>query len=147
MDGITMMMRGRTVGAILGHVRIARPIRKAELARGDRLLIVTENSVYSITVLDDSLYSVRGGWFDRHGLSPVRTSIAGCTWGGSVIQVDIAAAHGLRLEFSNRILTSRIRSIHVIRACGLDGFRLRPLDVRELLLACYGPHWEAAAAA
>jgi hypothetical protein len=142
-----MTVRGRTVGSILGQVRIARPIRKAELEHGDRLLVVTENSVYSITVLEDSVYSVRGGWFDRHGLSPVRTSIAGCTWGGSVIKVDIVAAHGLRLEFANRILTSRIRSIHVIRAGNRGACGLRPFDVSELLLACYGPHWEAAAAA
>ena len=133
-----MIARARTVNAILEHGRLSEPVQKSELHRGDRVVVATENSVYCINVLGDSTYSVWGGWFDRQGVSPVRLSISGCTWGGSVIKHDIVAARGLRLEFGNRVVTSRIRAIRVIRGDPNDQ-RLRPADRRELLFACYGP--------
>jgi len=133
-----MIARARTVNAILEHGRLSEPVQKSELRRGDRVVVATENSVYFISVLGDSTYSVWGGWFDRQGLSPVRLSISGCTWGGSVIKHDIVAARGLRLEFGNRVVTSRIRAIRVIRSEGSLDPRLRPADPRELLVACYG---------
>jgi hypothetical protein len=132
-----MIARARTVNAILEHGRLSEPVQKSELRRGDRVVVATENSVYCINVLGDSTYSVWGGWFDRQGLSPVRLSISGCTWGGSVIKHDIVAARGLRLEFGNRVVTSRIRAIRVIRG-DPDDQHLRPADRRELLFACYG---------
>jgi len=138
-------MWGRTVGAILGHTRVARPIRRSDLHDGDHLLVVTENSTYSMTRLEDTTFSVRGGWFDRQGLSPVRISVAGCTWGGSVIKVDIVAAYGLHLEFGNRVLTSRIRGIRLVRASDLQ-IGMRPVDVGELLRCCYGPRWQDSSA-
>ena len=137
-----MIARLRTVNAILGQVGRCRSVRKADLRCGDRVLVATQNSLYSVQVLEDSTYSIRGGWFDRHGLSPVRTSIAGCTWGGSVIKNDIVAACGLHLEFGNRVVTSRIREVRVIRD-GVSGtLQVRPLEKGELLHACYGspPH-------
>jgi len=132
-----MIARARTVNAILEHGRLSEPVQKSELRRGDRVVVATENSVYCINVLGDSTYSVWGGWFDRQGLSPVRLSISGCTWGGSVIKHDIVAARGLRLEFGNRVVTSRICAIRVIRG-DPDDQTLRPADSRELLAACYG---------
>jgi hypothetical protein len=132
-----MIARARTVNAILEHGRLSEPVQKSELHRGDRVVVATENSVYCINVLGDSTYSVWGGWFDRQGVSPVRLSISGCTWGGSVIKHDIVAARGLRLEFGNRVVTSRIRAVRVIRGDPNDQ-RLRPADRRELLFACYG---------
>jgi hypothetical protein len=132
-----MIARARTVNAILEHGRLSEPVQKSELHRGDRVVVATENSVYCINVLGDSTYSVWGGWFDRQGVSPVRLSISGCTWGGSVIKHDIVAARGLRLEFGNRVVTSRIRAIRVIRGNPHDQ-SLRPADRRELLFACYG---------
>jgi len=48
-------------------------------------------------------------------MSPVTTSIAGCTWGGSSIKVNIVAACGLCLEFGNRLITSPIQRIIVVR--------------------------------
>lgn len=137
-----MIARFRTVNAILEQATLSRPVRKSDLCRGTRVVVATENSVYSIDVLEDATYSVRGGWFDRHGLSPVRISIAGCTWGGTVIKNDIIAACGLHLEFGNRVVTSRIRQVHVIR--GDRG--LRPVESTELVLHCYGPRWEIASA-
>jgi hypothetical protein len=131
----------RTVNAILEQASASRPARKTDLGRGDYVVVTTENSVYSIEVLEDATYCVRGGWFDRQKLSPVTTSIAGCTWGGSVIKNDIVAACGLHLEFGNRLLTSRIREVLVIRARA--GLGLRPLHSRELFLNCYGARWES----
>ncbi len=52
---------------------------------------------------------------DKEGLSPLRTTINGCTWGGSAIKVDIVAACGLHLEFGNRVVTSRIKEFDVDR--------------------------------
>lgn len=133
-----MIARARTVNAILEQGRLSQPVQKSELRRGDRVVVATENSVYCINVLGDSTYSVWGGWFDRQGVSPVRLSISGCTWGGSVIKNDIVAAPGLHLEFGNRVVTSRIREVYLIRRGALDDRRLRPAESRELLLACYG---------
>ena len=142
-----MIARLRTVNAILEQSRLSRPVRKSELRCGTRLVVATENSIYSIDVLEDATYSVRGGWFDRQGLSPVRISIAGCTWGGSVIKNDIVAACGLHLEFGNRVLTSKIRDVLVIRS-GEDGHKtLRPVHSPELLVGCYGARWESVSAA
>jgi len=90
-------------------------IRKADLGLGDWVMVTTANSTYTIHVLEDGHYSVSGGWFDRHGLSPLRTTINGCTWGGSAIKLDLVAACGLHLEFGNRVVTSGIRKVQVIR--------------------------------
>ena len=133
-----MLARARTVDAILKQVGSFEAIRKADLQRGDRVLVATENSVYTIHVEEDGSYSISGGWFDRNGLSPAVTSIAGCTWGGTAIKRDLVAARGLRLEFGNRVVTSVIREVRVIRgaARGLD--RLRPIVTADLFRACYG---------
>ncbi|MBN2031264.1 hypothetical protein JW824_13600 [bacterium] len=97
-----------------------KQIRKSGLQFGDLIVITTRNSVYSICVLDDNLYQVSGGWFDRKGLSPMKLPITGCTWGGSVIKMDIVAACGLCLEFGNRVVTSPIRKMCVIPCSSLS---------------------------
>jgi hypothetical protein len=132
-----VMLRARTVEALVQMTAVLESIRKEDLRRGDRILVATENSIYSISVLDEATYSVSGGWFDRQGLSPVRTSIAGCTWGGSAIKRDIVAACGLRLEFGNRVVTTRIRQVRLIRS-GTPARPLEPIGSRELFGACYG---------
>jgi hypothetical protein len=141
----SFVARLRTVNAIVEQIGHAGSVRKEDLHLGDRLQVATENSVYSIQFLGDATYRISGGWFDRQGISPVRTSIAGCTWGGSVIKNDIVAACGLHLEFGNRVVTSRIRRVHVIRD-GARTARLRPVDSGELLPACYGPRWGTSSA-
>lgn len=105
----------RTLDTIVKHAQGLSEVRKAELSSGDWVVVTTLNSTYAIHVLDDGFYSVSGGWFDHHGLSPIRTTITGCTWGGSAIKLDIIAACGLRLEFGNRVLTSYIRRVQVLR--------------------------------
>ena len=94
---------------------------KKDLRRGDRVLIRTANSAYTIFVLDEGVYWVWGGWFDRRGIAPQRVTINGCTWGGSVIKHDIVAARGLHLEFGNRVVTTPIEHASVVRMSSLPG--------------------------
>ncbi len=56
-------------------------------------------------------FLVSGGWFDKNNLPSTKTTIHGCTWGGSAIKVDIIAACGLHLEFGNKVITSKITKI------------------------------------
>ena len=105
----------RTLGAIVDHSTRLGSVRKADLELGDQVLVTTRNSIYSIYVLQDDLYSVSGGWFDRKGRSPSKVAINGCTWGGRAIKLDIVAACGLHLEFGNQVVTSRIMEFQVIR--------------------------------
>ncbi len=105
----------RTLGAIVKQTDELVAVQKNELRFGDRVVVTTRNSTYSIQVLKDGQYTISGGWVDKKGLSPLRTHINGCTWGGSAIKVDIVAACGLHLEFGNRVVTSRIQQFDVIR--------------------------------
>lgn len=89
-------------------------VRKINLHTGDALLVKTCNSVYTIRADSEGWFSISGGWFDRKGKSPMRERISGCTWGGSAIKVDVAAACGLCLEFGNRVVTSPIQKIVIL---------------------------------
>ena len=104
-----------TLETIVEEAGPLREVRKAELHSGDRVLVRTANSTYSIRVLEDGIYSVSGGWFDRRGLSPLKTTITGCTWDRRAIKPDILTACGLHLEFGNGVVTSKIREIDVTR--------------------------------
>jgi hypothetical protein len=95
-------------------------IRKSGLALGDCLIVRTRNSCYRIVCLGDGRFRVSGGWFDREGVSPAILTINGCTWGGTAIHPDVAAARGLFLEFGNRVLTTRIQDVQVIPATVAD---------------------------
>jgi hypothetical protein len=113
-----MLGTGHSLEKIVGGAVQLKQVRKMDLSFGDVVLITTRNSDYSICVLDHDTYLVSGGWFARKGLSPVKISISGCTWGGSIIKVDTLAACGLRLEFGNRVITTTIRKVRVIRGSG-----------------------------
>jgi len=89
-------------------------VRKDDLRLGDRLIVHTRNSAYEIVCLGNGSFRVSGGWFDRAGVSPATVNIAGCTFGGSAIRTDLLAAHGLFLEFGDRIITTRIRDFRLI---------------------------------
>ena len=106
----------RTLGAIVRQTNQLKSLRKNDLCFGDRVVVTTCNSTYSIHVLRNGKYVISGGWVDKEGLSPMTTHINGCTWGGSAIMIDIVAACGLHLEFGNRVVTSRIRQFDVIRS-------------------------------
>ena len=103
-----------SLDALVKHSQQLPHLRKVDVKAGDRLLVKTCNSVYSILITDDGGCLVTGGWFDRKGLSPMKTRIAGCTWGGSTIKIDVVAACGLCLEFDNRLVTTSIRRIFVL---------------------------------
>ena len=132
----------RTLSAILRHAEGNPAVRRADLQRGDEVIIATENSVYSILVGDDSTYTVRGGWFDREGPTPVRIPINGCTWGGSIIQTGVLAARGLRLEFANRVVTSPIRDFLILRPDPEKTGERRLAESDETLLAGCGISWK-----
>ncbi|MBN2241954.1 MAG: hypothetical protein JW793_04630 [Acidobacteria bacterium] len=106
--------RCRTLEAIVEHAGRIEAIYKNDLKFGDRLVVTTRNSTYSIHAVQEGLYAVSGGWFDRQGLSPVKVAINGCTWGGRAIKEDILAARGLHLEFENSVVTSRILEYQII---------------------------------
>jgi hypothetical protein len=114
-----MPHQGYTLSAFVDHSQCLQQIRKGEIHVGDRLLVVTCNSIYSIHAVEDGLYLVSGGWFDRKGVSPMVVTIRGCTWGGSAIKQDVVVACGLCLEFGNRVITSRIRKVFVL-PCGSE---------------------------
>ncbi len=95
-------------------------VRKHDLRSGDWLAVKTANSVYIIRVLENGEYLISGGWFDAHSGTSCRVRINGCTWGGSAIKVDVVAACGLQLEFSNRVRTSPIRTIAFVPGARLN---------------------------
>lgn len=105
-------------GSLESQVRSAdhlRQVRKADLHPGDWIFVKTLQSTYRIWVKGNGRYEVSGGWFDKKALSPMVLGIAGCTWGGSTIKIDIVAACGLCLEFANRLITSPIQQIILFR--------------------------------
>ena len=104
----------RTLGRVVEHARLADAVHKADLAFGDRVVVRTCNSVYSLWTLGPETFAVSGGWFDTHGGSTTVT-VNGCTYGGSMIRYDVVAATGLFLEFGNGVSTTRIRDVSVIR--------------------------------
>ncbi len=115
-----MLETGHSLEKIVDGAVQLKQVRKEELQFGDLVLITTRNSDYSVSVLENDRYIVSGGWFARKGRSPMKVSITGCTWGGSIIKVDTLAACGLRIEFSNRVITTTIRKVCVIRGGSLN---------------------------
>lgn len=108
-----MKRLGHSLDKIIDSSDQLKQVSKSELRFGDVVLIHTLNSVYTIRVLQDNHYLVSGGWFDKKGLSPMKLTISGCTWGGSILKMDIIAACGLCVEFGNRVVTSPIQKVVV----------------------------------
>jgi len=102
---------GISINSAVEQSNRLKQVYKNDLDVGDCLLIVTQNSEYLLKVIDKNLYEISGGWFEKRGLSPSRLNVVGCTWGGSMVKMDIVAACGLCLEFGNRVVTSRIQKI------------------------------------
>jgi hypothetical protein len=117
-DRRSMLGTGHSLEKIVDGAVHLQVVRRDDLQFGDVVLVTTRNSDYSVYVLDNGRYIVSGGWFVRKGRSPMEVSITGCTWGGSIIKVDILAACGLRLEFGNRVITTTIRRVQVIKGSG-----------------------------
>ncbi len=85
-------------------------VRKTDVRAGDCIIVRTRNSLYALNATDDGRFIVSGGWFARKGKNGIRTSVNGCTLGGSVIKVDVVAVCGFCIEFANRLITSPVQS-------------------------------------
>ena len=106
----------RTLSELSSHSGYSKPVWRQQLCLGDLLMVRTRNSLYSIGVLGNDRFSVSGGWFDHNDLAPIEIAIAGCTHGGRAIRPDLIAARGVFLEFGNRVLTTRIQEVELVRA-------------------------------
>lgn len=84
-------------------------LERNAISFGDRIVVTTLNSVYTINCLGDETFSVTGGWFDKKALSPAVVRIRGCSFGGSAINRRLVAARGLHIEFDNGVVTTAIR--------------------------------------
>ena len=97
-------------------------IRRGDLVPGDRLLVATRNSIYSLVARPDGRFAVSGGWYSRHAGDaghagePPTVAVSGCTAGGNAIFTGIVAAPGLFLEFADGTRTTRIRQVRRIPA-------------------------------
>jgi hypothetical protein len=91
-------------------------VRRKDLAPGDRVIVSTKNSIYSLTAQDDGSYLVSGGWYEREGRGPTRIRVAGCTAGGRALFTEHIAAPGLFMEFEDGLRTTRIRRVRRIAA-------------------------------
>jgi hypothetical protein len=109
---------GHALSTLVEFSTSGKELRRSDFHLGDWLLVTTMNSEYLIRPVGNDQYGVSGGWFDRKQLSPYRTTINGCTWGGSVIKLDVVAVCGLRLEFGNGVVTSTIQRFCVLRCWG-----------------------------
>jgi hypothetical protein len=89
-------------------------VRRQDLESGDRVIVSTKNSVYSLAVRADGSFSVSGGWFEREGSGATTVEILGCTAGGHALFTDHIAAPGLFMEFSDGLRTTRIRTVRHI---------------------------------
>jgi len=103
------------LGTLARTAHVADGVRKDELRPGDRVLVTTRNSTYSIRMLAPDRYEVSGGWFASHGHGSMVLGINGCTFGGHAIHSGLLAARGLFLEFANRVVTTRIHRVDLIR--------------------------------
>ena len=89
-------------------------VRRQDLEAGDRVIVSTKNSVYSLTVRVDGSFEVSGGWFARHGEGTTTVEILGCTAGGHALLTDHIASPGLFIEFADGLRTTRIRTVRRI---------------------------------
>jgi hypothetical protein len=104
---------GQNLAILVDMSERLKQVCKTDLQSGDCVLVQTCNSLYTMRVIGEGWFEIVGGWFDRKGKSPMRVRINGCTWGGSAIKLNVAAACGLCLEFGNRVVTSPIKKISI----------------------------------
>ena len=116
-SGIHRIRRPMKAVALDGLTEVADlvdGVKRRNLDPGDRIVISTKNSVYSLTARADGLFDVSGGWFEREGEGETRVEIRGCTAGGHAIFTDHVAAKGLFMEFADGLRTTRIKSVRLI---------------------------------
>lgn len=92
-------------------------VRRSDLAPGDRLLVSTKNSIYSLLARADGRFDISGGRYarDPEAAGAVQTlAVNGCTAGGHALFSSIVAAPGLFLELEDGTRTTRIRRVRRI---------------------------------
>ncbi len=108
-----MPLSGTSLGRCAELSRSIVSVPKKDILPGDVLVVRTAHSRYVITAREDGWFTVSGGWFEKSGHDRAPVRIRGCTWGGSVIMTETAAACGLCIEFGNRVITTPVsRIIH-----------------------------------
>jgi len=107
-------VRGVPVDRLTKAAEHIEGVRRREVATGDRVIVSTKNSIYSLTACGDGSFIVSGGWFEREGQGATRLEVHGCTAGGRALFTDLIAAPGLFLELSDGTQTTRIRSVRRI---------------------------------
>ena len=93
-------------------------VHRRDLSPGDRVVVSTKNSVYSLTACADGCFLASGGWFEREGGGESRIEILGCTAGGHALFTEHIAAPGLFLEFADGLRTTRIRNVRLLAGEG-----------------------------
>ncbi len=89
-------------------------VKRSDLEAGDRVVVSTRNSVYSLTARTDGSFEVSGGWVEREGAGTVRVEVLGCNAGGHALFSEHIAAPGLFMEFADGLRTTRVRSARLI---------------------------------
>lgn len=105
----------RTLEWLSENARTIDGIWADDVEPGDRLIVHTQNSVYSLTALPNGVFRVSGGWFSAQGLDEVELGIVGCTWGGRAILTRLIAAPGMCIEFDNTVQTTSVREVRLFR--------------------------------
>ena len=109
-------IRAISIEKLTTAAEAAGGVKRSELTVGERVIVSTRNSVYSLTLRADGAFDVSGGWFEREGKGPVTTEVLGCTAGGHALLCEHIAAPGLFLEFGDGLRTTRIRTVRRIAA-------------------------------
>jgi len=118
--------RARSVEAIsiedlASAAEIVGGVKRRDLEAGDRVVVSTRNSVYSLTARADGSFEVSGGWFEREGMGQTAIEILGCTAGGHALFTEHIAAPGLFMEFADGLRTTRIRTVRRMPVRGRRG--------------------------
>ena len=107
------------LGALVSAVDALEGVRRRDLAAGDRLVVSTKNSIYSLVARADGRFEVSGGRFARDAAAGEATqtlAVNGCTAGGHALFTTLVAAPGLFLELGDGTRTTRIRRVRWIPA-------------------------------
>ena len=111
-------LKAISIDDLADAAEVAGGVRRQDLESGDRIIVSTKNSVYSLTLRTDGSFEVSGGWFEREGEGSAVVEILGCTAGGHALFTDHIAAPGMFMEFDDGLRTTRIRTVRRISATG-----------------------------
>lgn len=105
----------RTLDLLSEHARTIDGIRAGDVEAGDRLVVRTRHSLYTLTALGNGVFRVAGGWFAANAQESDEVRIVGCTWGGRAILTNLVAAPGMCIEFDNSVRTTSVRDVRLLR--------------------------------